>query len=329
METLHQLFPLLDQRIALALGALVVGALIGSLAEKLCFISLLTQKIHRQVQQVGLNLNRADRPLQTRASRGFIVLGLLSFAALLVGTFLEAALHWHPWLEALYLLALIALLSPQRYLIPAFRAKRAAKAGNWVALDAPLMALAGGTAHSADGHGKLRLTIELLHHHFVHHTLGSTLAFVLAGMPGLLVYRMVQLCAQHYCEFLPAWRGFAWASARLASLLGLLPQLFAMALLCAALFWLPGARPFRALAVLWKRGEGSVSLRYLVQALGITVGGPRMLYGQQIPAPWIGGAHTAQLDGKPLAQWVFAALFALMVWLLALASAVLAFGPPN
>jgi cobalamin biosynthesis protein CobD/CbiB len=269
---------------ALLAGVLVTGLLLGRVLGAFFRLSRCERACHRLVQRMGEKMNRPERPIETRATRGFVVPVLLMVGAALVGhgiTLLGKLSGQQALIgggsisvsQILMLLLLAALLSPARFLWPLWKATRASGNHAWPALDAPLTALAGGSASTPDGHGNCRFILQLSLLHFVHHLVGSALALLVASLPGLLVYRVLQLCALHYDGRAKNWRGFHWASEKLAMLVALPASIIALLCLTVAGQLLPGVRPLYGFWQGCRGKEGVFFDRFLAFSLGLTLGG--------------------------------------------------------
>lgn len=279
-------------------------------------LGALERKCHRFVQRLGEKLNRSERPLSTRAMRGFIVPALCIVLAWLVGFLLSFLIvKFFPSTDArkyVVILVAAALLSPMRYLWPCVQALRTNATQDPSTLDAPLRALAGGDASANDAHGKIRLMLQMALQHFVQHGVGSIMAFWLGGFAGLFMFRMALLCAEHFDGRVQKMRGFHWASEKLGQALRFIALLPALPLLVLAGQCLPQLAPLRGL---WRARQlhgQSFLVNFLAGSLRISLGGPMQRYGQRFITPWVGDG-TAQLSASHVLRVLW---WLLVAWVL-------------
>jgi cobalamin biosynthesis protein CobD/CbiB len=313
----------LEQLVLVLAIALIAGKPLAWLLR----IPRLTRMCHRFVARLGEKMNRPERGIETRATRGFVVPALLITASSMFGYVVLMLAHLPPFsllgfsiLPQHMLLVLVfpALLSPWRFLWPLYIAATHARRQNWPALDAPLTQLAGGSASTTDGYGNCRMALQFSLLHVVHHLIGSLLALYLASLPGLFAYRMLQLCALHFDGRVPYWRGFHWASEKLAALVAIPAWCLALPPLLLAGQCVPGLRPFHGLIKALTTRDGAFADKFLAYALGITLGGMQQRYGRTLESVWV-GQGTAQVTGKPMIKAVLWLVSAVLVTLIALA----------
>jgi cobalamin biosynthesis protein CobD/CbiB len=315
----------LEQLVLVLAIALIAGKPLAWLLR----IPRLTRMCHRFVARLGEKMNRPERGIETRATRGFVVPALLITAAALLGYVVLMLAHYPAFsvagirvLPQHVLLGLVipALLSPWRFLWPLYAAATHARRQNWPALDAPLMQLAGGSASTTDGYGNCRMALQFSLLHVVHHLIGSLLALYLASLPGLFAYRMLQLCALHFDGRVPYWRGFHWASEKLAALVAIPAWCLALPPLLLAGQCVPELRPFHGLIKALTTRDGAFADRFLAYALGVTLGGMQQRYGRTLECQWV-GTGTAQVTGKPMIKAVLWLASAVVITLVTLATA--------
>lgn len=137
--------------------------------------------------------------------------------------------------------------------------------------------------------------------------------FVVAGLPGLFVYKAVNTADSLVGHREPRWRAFGWASARFDDLLNLAP-----------------ARLAGALIALAGRGGWSVMVRDAPQhaspnagwpeaamagALGVRLGGAAWYDGERTERPVFGDGRAVQVDDLPRALRLYLLACAIL-WLL-------------
>ena len=120
--------------------------------------------------------------------------------------------------------------------------------------------------------------------------IAPALWFLVAGLPGLLVYKIVNTADSMIGYRTPRYADFGWAAARVDDLLNLIP-----ARLTALLIALPGGvlhhwRDIRADAALHRSPNAGWPEAAMARAIGVALAGPRSYDGQVQQFPWVHGA---------------------------------------
>lgn len=132
--------------------------------------------------------------------------------------------------------------------------------------------------------------------------------FVLAGLPGMLAYKMVNTADSMIGHRTPRHQDFGWASARLDDVLNLIPARLT-ALLIALAAWKPMAGP-----VIWRDAALHRSPNAgwpeaaMAASLGIALSGPRSYHGERRDFPFVNpeGRHDIgadQIDAAVALLW--------------------------
>ncbi|UOA33415.1 Cobalamin biosynthesis protein CobD [Sulfitobacter sp. DSM 110093] len=132
--------------------------------------------------------------------------------------------------------------------------------------------------------------------------------FLLGGLPGLLVYKIVNTADSMIGYRTPRYADFGWAAARMDDLLNLAP-----ARLTALLIALPGGvlhhwRTIRADAALHRSPNAGWPEAAMARAIGVALAGPRSYDGQVQQFPWVHGAGArvigpAEIDAAITRLW--------------------------
>lgn len=140
--------------------------------------------------------------------------------------------------------------------------------------------------------------------------------FAVAGLPGLLVYKIVNTADSTIGYRTPRYEQFGWAAARLDDLLNLVP-----ARLTALLIWVvaPLRAPWRSIrrdAALHRSPNAGWPEAAMAPALDVSLSGPRSYDGEQQDFPWVHpdgrkNAGASDIDAAIVILW--------KAWALALA----------
>lgn len=157
-----------------------------------------------------------------------------------------------------------------------------------------LAAVAPYVTAEFDEHAVARSAIELAAHRFLDGLMAPSFWYVVAGLPGILVYVGVSWLARRAASpYLPG-QPFG-ASARLVLyVLEVVPASIAALLLSAAAIFVPSASPLRAVQTLVADGHrygahgAGWSIAAVAGGLGLALAGPRRFGAVAGSTPWIG-----------------------------------------
>ena len=177
----------------------------------------LRRKIHARVHRMGKKLNQ--RSVATRVWRGLIVVILLLIPCLITDWMLGSGFF------AGIIIAMSADIQPSLW--HGWAAVGAAKNQDEARLTLAASKLALEPQSAPDHHGKLRLIILTLTHHFSVVLVGGAFWFALLGLKGLLGYYVLATAAHYFRESEDEWKAFGWAATRLFTLVDIIPTLIA------------------------------------------------------------------------------------------------------
>ena len=168
-----------------------------------------------------------------------------------------------------------------------------------------------------------RAAIESAAENFSDGVVAPALWFAVAGLPGLLAYKLVNTADSMIGHRTPRHERFGWAAARLDDLMNLIP-----ARLSALLLWLTGPRgAWREIAADARRHRSPNAgwpEAAMARVLGVALSGPRSYHGERRDVPWVHpegrrAIGAAEVEAAVRALWrawaillALAAVFALL-----------------
>jgi adenosylcobinamide-phosphate synthase len=275
-------------------------------------------------------LNRAHRSAAERGMRGAVVAGLVGVAAAAVGFALADAAERRDdrWvIDGVVLLLFLRGRQIVAEVAPVGRALRNQGA------DAARSALARAVPRETrelDDHAVARGAIELAAQRYASGLVAPGIWYLVAGLPGLLVYCCASLCAERAAPLHLPPHPFGIVPRALHFVLDFIPAAIAGLFLAAAAIFAPAGNPAQAI-----RAMSAGSLRLAMQgarwpiaatagALGLALAGPRRIGGVADATPWIGQGR-ARATGTDVQRMVYLVmvgwlLFAVALGVLALAT---------
>lgn len=131
-----------------------------------------------------------------------------------------------------------------------------------------------------------RAAIESAAENFSDGIVAPAFWFAVAGLPGLLAYKVVNTADSMIGHRTPRHEAFGWASARFDDLMNLIP-----ARLSALLIWLTGPRgpwrPIIADARLHRSPNAGWPEAAMARVLDVALSGPRSYHGEMRDYPWV------------------------------------------
>jgi adenosylcobinamide-phosphate synthase len=272
-----------------------------------------------------------------RESAGFAARQTAGIAALLTVLFLFVGGAWviHAllaqlslgWLiEALLASMLIAQRSLHDHVV---RVARALETGGLEGGRKAVAMIVGRDPQSLDASGVARAAIESAAENFSDGVTAPVLWFALAGLPGLVAYKVVNTADSMIGHMSARHRAYGWAAARLDDVMNLLPaRLSGVLLACAAP--LAGGSILRSLSIM-RRDAGlhrSPNAGWpeaaMAGALGLALAGPRRYGERLVDDAFLNaeGRHEAAASDIRRALRVMTGACALLFLLVALLSVI-------
>ncbi|PIE10788.1 MAG: adenosylcobinamide-phosphate synthase [Rhodobacterales bacterium] len=229
---------------------------------------------------MGRAVSAADRHLNTGSARrikGVAAILLLAAAAWLIGAAItELTGPIGTTLAAAVLLAQRSLCDHVRAVASALR-KGLPGGRRSVAL------IVGRDTADMDGPAISRAAIESAAENLSDGVIAPAFWFAIAGLPGMMAYKMVNTADSMIGHRTPRHESFGWAAARLDDLLNLAP-----ARLTALLLWRSGsARDIAREAGQHRSPNAGWPEAAMARALNIALSGPRSYHGRTEPLPWV------------------------------------------
>lgn len=286
--------------------AMLLDALLGE-------PKILWSRLPHPAVLMGRALAFADARLNhgpARRLKGVLAVALLVLGAALLGAVLQA---FGPVAEVIVGAILLAQKSLVQHVTAVAQGLRRGVAPGRAAV----AMIVSRDTREMDRDGVARAAIESAAENLSDGVIAPLFWFLLAGLPGLLVYKIVNTADSMIGYRTPRYAAFGWAAARLDDVLNLIP-----ARLTALLIALPHGQ-WRALPAIWRdaRRHRSPNAGWpeaaMARALGIVLAGPRAYNGQRQEFAWVNATGRRPL----LAQDIEAAVAILwQTWAWALAA---------
>ena len=152
-------------------------------------------------------------------------------------------------------------------------------------------------AHPAD---VARAGLESLAENFSDGVVAPAFWFLVAGLPGIIIYKMVNTADSMIGYRTPKYAQFGWAAARCDDLLNWIPaRLTALALMIAGGAW-HARHAIRADAALHRSPNAGWPEAALAHSLSFALAGPRSYDGAVQDFPWVNGDGTRDLTASDI-----------------------------
>lgn len=217
--------------------------------------------------------------------KGAVALGLLCLAGGLVGAFLSLT----SMTECIALTILLAHGSLVKHVGGvALGLHRSTEAGR-----AQVQKIVGRNTTYLDKYGIARASIESCAENFSDGVVAPIFWYLVAGLPGLVIYKIVNTADSMIGHKTERYQQFGWASARVDDLMNLVPARITGGLICLAglnftafITMLRDARLHRSPNAGWPESA-------MAGCLGLKLGGPRYYTGEfLVDAPWLNVSGT-------------------------------------
>jgi adenosylcobinamide-phosphate synthase len=149
--------------------------------------------------------------------------------------------------------------------------------------------IVGRDTAAMDGSDVARAAIESAAENLSDGVIAPVFWFVVAGLPGLVAYKVVNTADSMIGHRTPRHKEFGWAAARLDDVLNLIPARLTALLIAVA------ARAPHALPVIWRDASLHRSPNAgwpeaaMAASLGVALAGPRSYHGERRDYPFVNG----------------------------------------
>ena len=278
--------------------AIAVDAALGEMGWLFRYVPHPVVLIGRVIAGLDRRLNKPERSDSDRRLRGVLLVSVMVVLALGVGTAVAILARMVPqfWLVEVFL---TATLLAQRSLFEHVHDVARALAGNGIEAGRYAVSrIVGRDPRSLDEYGVARAAIESLAENFADGVVAPVFWYVIAGFPGLLLYKTVNTLDSMVGYRNDKYRAFGMASARLDDLLNLIPARLAAVMLALAAPFVPQGRPVAALVTMLTQARHHRSPNSgwpeaaAAGALGLALGGPRKYPGLVVDEKWIGSGRA-------------------------------------
>lgn len=218
-------------------------------------------------------------------TNGILVVMVLVLGAGALGWIIAALpLGW------LWSVLLAAILLAQRSLVDHVRAVADGLRYGLPAGRSAVAMIVGRDATALDEHGIARAAIESAAENFSDGVIAPAFWFLLGGLPGILIYKIINTADSMIGYRTPRHEAFGWAAARLDDVLNWIPARLTACLIALA-FWSE-----RAVEVIWSDAKLHRSPNAgwpeaaMAGVLDVALSGPRSYHGHLQEFAWVNGS---------------------------------------
>jgi len=240
----------------------------------------------RAISTLENRLNKGAR----RRAKGMATLAILVASSALIGALL-ARIDGGKTLEVLLVAVLLAQNSLARHVTAVATGLRSGlPAGR-----AAVALIVGRDASALDETGIARAAIESAAENFSDGVLAPAFWFLLFGLPGIMVYKMVNTADSMIGYRTERYDDFGWSAARLDDVMNWIPARLSGALIAATHASTHAFSVMRRDAPMHRSPNAGWPEAAMAAVIGIAISGPRIYNGQVTEQPYVnaGGRRTA------------------------------------
>lgn len=164
--------------------------------------------------------------------------------------------------------------------------------------------IVGRDTAEMEDHDVARAAIESAAENFSDGVVAPVFWFVIAGLPGLLVYKMVNTCDSMIGYRTKRYEEFGWASARTDDLMNWVPARISALLIVFASLKFSAAKGLRRSAASHRSPNAGWPEAAMAGALGIALSGPRKYDGIVKDYPWLNAQGRKMLRSEDVRNCV-------------------------
>ncbi len=228
--------------------------------------------------------------------RGLAALLFVLAPPVAVAMAVSAALAGTPWAAVIGALALCLAIGGRSLDEHARLVGEALAAGDLPLARRRVARIVSRDCRALDAAGTVRATVESVLENGSDAIIAPLFWFAVAGLPGVIAYRIVNTLDAIWGYRTPRYRRFGWAAARLDDLMNYLP-----ARLTAAAYAVPGRFPsalacWRRQGWTWESPNAGPVMAAGAGSLGIVLGGPARYHGEVRARPLLGQGRAPAID---------------------------------
>ncbi len=273
--------------VTMLLIALVLDAVFGE-------PEWLWSKFSHPAAMMGRAVNWFDETLNTgnhRQIKGIVFIAALSLAALIIGR----AIQWLPDYGILEIIGAAVLLA-HRSLVQHVEDVAGALRSDLSAGRDSVSMIVGRDSNQLDESGVARSAIESAAENFSDGVVAPAFWFLLLGLPGILLYKVVNTADSMVGYKNAEYAEFGYGSAKLDDLLNWVPARITAGLICLANFDRAAFDIAREDADLHRSPNAGWPEAALAGVLGVALSGPRSYEGQLTEDPFVNSHGKRDLD---------------------------------
>ncbi len=262
----------------------------------------LWSRIPHPVRVMGRLIETADKVLNNGGHKR--AKGVLALAGLLAGfTLVGAGLAWLPDGGALEALG-AAILIGHRALVEHVAAVGTALGQGLPAGRSAVSLIVGRDVAALDESAVARAAIESAAENFSDGVVAPVFWFLLAGLPGIVAYKLVNTADSMIGHLNDTYRDFGWAAARLDDVMNYIPARLAAGLIALATGSVAAVGVMRADAGHHRSPNAGWPEAAMAGALGVALSGPRVYGGVPTQDPYVNATGRRDLGPEDIAASV-------------------------
>jgi adenosylcobinamide-phosphate synthase len=262
----------------------------------------LWSRIPHPVEVLGNCIKWLDETLNTGALRkikGFLVIGVLAVGAGVSGWIISAIPDF-----GIIEVFIVAILLAHKSLVQHVMNVAIALAQDLSLGRAEVAKIVGRTTDEMQPSDVVRAAIESAAENFSDGVIAPALWYLVLGLPGILIYKVVNTADSMIGYKTGKYSEFGYASAKLDDILNWIPARFTSLLICAT------SRPSDSFdivlddAPLHRSPNAGWPEAAMAAVLNIALAGPRIYDGQKVDYPYVNGNARHQLDPEDIRRTI-------------------------